>query len=98
MLTGWGVVTPGVSAITNETVTFGVTFSQRPIVLITFGGDNASAATTYGSGTAAVKIGIAQASAITTTTFLAHVRSVDGTNWAAGQTAFYQWTAIGEIA
>lgn len=97
MLTGWGVFAPGAGSIGNEAVTFGVTFAQRPIVVITFGGDHASA-TSYGSGTAAIKIAIAQASAITTTGFVAHVRSVDGTNWAAGNTVFYQWMAIGELA
>lgn len=96
-LTGWGVMTPGVAAFVSETVTFGVTFAQRPIVLISYGGD-ASTATTYGSGAATIKIGIAQAHSITTTNFVAYVRSIDSSNWGAGNTVFYQWTAIGELA
>jgi len=98
ILTGWGVITPGVTNIATETVTFGVTFTARPIVTLTFGGDAASA-TTYGSGSTNVKaLVVSQASGITTGQFTAYLRTSDGTNWAAGNTVFYQWTAIGEIA
>lgn len=97
MLTGWGVMTPGVAAQANETVTFGVTFTQRPIVVITAGGD-AVAATTYGSGGDNIKDGIVfKAHTITTTNFVAKFISRDASNFGAGNTVFYQWIAIGEI-
>ncbi len=97
-LTGWGVIVAGgaVSALA-ETVNFGVTFSQRPIVTISFGGDHASS-TTYGSGGPNIKIAVAQADQITTSGFTARINSKDGTNWATGNAIFYQWTATGEIA
>lgn len=96
MLTGWGIITPGVAASATEAVNFGVTFLQRPIVLLSSGGDHASA-TTYGSGGVNIKQQYGLAVNITTTTFNAFIRSTDGTNWAAGNTVFYQWIAIGEI-
>jgi hypothetical protein len=95
-LTGWGYIIPGVTNSAAETVTFGVTFAQRPIVLIAPGGDHATA-TTYGSGNANIKNFLTQANLITTTNFSAEVVSKDGTNWAAGNTVFYQWVAIGEV-
>lgn len=99
MLTGWGVVTPGVSSTAFETVTFGVTFLQRPIVVATYGGDHASS-TTYGAATnaTAIKLATCRAYTITTTTFRVEINTTDATNWSAGNTVFYQWTAIGEIA
>jgi hypothetical protein len=95
ILTGWGVGIPGANASITETVTFGGAFTQKPIVIVTYGGDNTSGATTYGSGSAARKSAIATATSITTTTFTAIVATRDGTNWTAGDSVFYQWTAIG---
>lgn len=97
VLTGWGVVVPGAAAFLSETVTFGVTFTQRPIVNIVFGGDNTAGTLTYGSGTPARKAAVAMASTITTTNFLARLDTKDAGNWTAGDSVFYQWTAIGEI-
>jgi len=97
MLTGWGVFTPGVANVASEIVTFGVTFSQRPIVTMTYGGDNASS-TVYGNGAVTLKIATGMATDITTTSFKATVFTRDSTNWAAGNTTFYQWMAVGEIA
>lgn len=97
MLTGWGVITPGATYYAFENVAFGVTFAAKPIVLLTPGGD-AVTSTTYGDGGAIIKIFVAEAYGITTTGFTAHIRSVDGTNWSAGNTVFYQWMAIGELA
>lgn len=95
MLTGWGVITPGVTNTASETVTFGITFLQRPIVVLTPGGDAVSAAT-YGSGNNTLQGNLAgKATAITTTSFAAYIFA--GGNWAAGNTVFYQWMAIGEI-
>lgn len=97
ILTGWGVLTPGVANSANTTITFGVTFTQRPIVVATFGGD-ANALSTYGSGTNFSKLFTgAKAVDITTTGFKVYVFTTDATNWAAGNTVFYQWMAIGEV-
>lgn len=93
--TGWGVITPGVAAVASETVTFPAAFTSAPIVILTSGGDNASL-TTYGSGGANVKDTIVgEAISVTTTQFTARLQARDNTNWAAGNTVFYQWFAIG---
>lgn len=98
ILTGWGVMTPGVSSAGQETVTFGVTFAQRPIVIVTNGGDHASA-TTYGSGGVNIKgSATGMAHTITTTNFIARCQSNDATNYGASDKVFYQWMAIGELA
>ena len=96
VLTGWGVNVPGVVATFNETVTFGVTFAQRPIVIATYGGDHATGTLTYGSGTPAAQSAHAHANTITTTSFQITVRAL--ANWDANDSVFYQWIAIGELA
>lgn len=93
--TGWGVITNNTSgnAIT-ESVSFSSVFTDRPIVLIICGGDNATLQT-YGSGGINLAAGIvAQATDITTSSFLAMMAKRDSTNFAPGYT-FYQWIAIG---
>jgi hypothetical protein len=97
ILTGWGYLTPGVSPFMNETVTFGITFTQRPIVTASYGGDTAGATSTYGSGGANVKNATCGAISITTTGFTLRGQTTDASSWAAGNTAYYQWMAIGEI-
>lgn len=95
MLTGWGVITPGVANFGSETVTFTSAFSSRPIVIITSGGD-AAAATTYGSGAINIKDAVIfTAGTITTTNFVASFKVRDASNYAAGNTVFYQWMAFG---
>lgn len=96
-LTGWGVGVPGAIASLTETVTFGVTFTQRPIVIAVFGGDNISGTLTYGAGTGARKSAFAEALAITTTSFSIIIKTNDATSWTAGDSVFYQWMATGEI-
>lgn len=97
MLSGWGVITPGASAVASEAVNFGVTFTQNPIVILTSGGDSV-AGTTYGSGGANIKDSIVpEAIGVLTTGFTARLQARDNTNWAAGNTVFYQWLAFGEI-
>lgn len=97
ILTGWGVITATATFSFNESVSFGVTFSQAPIVMAIYGGDHASSST-YGSGAATLKIALAQAGAISTTGFTVTITSRDGSNWSAGNKLFYQWLAIGELA
>jgi hypothetical protein len=97
-LTGWGVMAVTTAAAQfAETVNFGVTFLQRPIVLAQFGGDSL-AASTYGSGGNNIEAGIhCKAESITTTTFSVRIFKTTG-NYGANGNAFYQWIAIGEIA
>ena len=97
VLSGWGVMTPGAVSQNTETVTFGVTFAQRPIVVICPGGDHGSS-TTYGDGGLILNRPVAEAHTITTTNFKAQIYTVGGTNFGATQTVFYQWIAIGELA
>lgn len=96
ILTGWGVLDPGNNNSGTETVTFGITFAQRPIVLATAGGDSAATAT-YGAGGANVKIFLLEAYSITTTNFVVNATTRDGTSWTAGNKVFWQWLAIGEL-
>ena len=98
-LTGWGVFATGAAANKSETVTFGVTFAQAPIVICTYGGDDTGGATTYGAGGNEDKGPVCmKAHSVTTTTFVAQAHTADATNWDANATVFYQWVAIGEIA
>lgn len=96
VLTGWGVITPGVSGAASEAVTFGVTFLQRPIVVCTTGGD-ATSSTNYGDGGFNIKKITTEAVGILTTGFTVVMLTVDSSSWSAGNTVFYQWIAIGEI-
>lgn len=99
-LTGWGVLAVNTGASSYaETVTFGVTFSQRPIVVITSGGDALTASgSAYGTGNNTIAANIlTKAYAITTSSFTAFVGSGNNTNFGANGFAWYQWIAIGEI-
>jgi hypothetical protein len=97
ILTGNGFASAAAAQVT-ETVPFGVTFLQRPIVIATWGGDS-SGASTYGSGGNNVKgLATCKAETITTTGFDIRIRTTDGTAWAGTDVVFYQWIAIGEIA
>jgi len=92
--TGWGVIVPGASGVAQETVTFATAFTDRPIVIMTYGGD-ANSSTTYGSGAIVVNIAVTAAHTITTSNFVARCQSTGGA-WSAGNTVFYQWMAIGQ--
>lgn len=98
ILTGWGLVAYNTGAANvTDTITFGITFADRPIVVGVFGGDHASA-TTYGSGGNLVE-GLLnfKIHTITTTTAVAQVHKTSGGNFVAGN-GFYQWMAVGELA
>lgn len=98
ILTGYGLFATGATTQKTDTVTFGVTFLQAPIVTVTYAGDNISGSTTFTNITTSDKAVVtALADQITTTSFRALIRTADGTNWNASTVAFYTWTAIGEI-
>lgn len=92
---GWAYGTPGVASTINLSITFPVAFTVAPIVTATFGGDTAGATSTYGSGNANVKNAYAEAISITTTGFTIRVVTGDASNWAAGNTVYAQWIAVG---
>lgn len=95
ILTGWGVITPGVAPSGTAIITFtGGAFTNLPIINISGAGDNASSVV-YGSGGPNIKFFLTEATAITSSGFTAYVRSADGTSWGAGNTVFFTWTAIG---
>jgi hypothetical protein len=100
ILSGWGVI--AITTVANnfsETVTFGITFTQRPIVVLGCGGDSITASgSTYGTGTNAV-VGqwSAKAHTLTTTNFIAHLHTSLGANPGVNGFVFYQWVAIGEL-
>jgi len=89
---GWGYITFSSAAQGSETVTFPTAFTNRPIVVCTFGGDSVSG-TNYGDGGANISAAFAEALAVTTSGFTAVV-SLKGTTPVNGN-FFYQWTAIG---
>lgn len=96
ILTGWGVMTGSSSATNSEAVTYGITFAQRPIVLLSPGGDEAVLSSTYGNGGNSVQGVVAgKVHTITTTGFTAYVGALAA--WAAGNGQYYQWIAIGEL-
>ncbi|MDI6808161.1 MAG: hypothetical protein QME66_04150 [Candidatus Eisenbacteria bacterium] len=96
ILTGWGRVdTPGSPAVfMSETVTFGITFSTTPFVVISATGGRSSTAT---PATAYTENVFATASSIGTTSFVATVQRGDATNLQASIQYAYQWVAIGQL-
>lgn len=99
ILTGWGsTVSPGTGSTISETVTFGITFAARPIVLISYGGDQASGAASYGSGDNAVHgKATVKCYLITTTNFVAYIWAQDATGWVLNNRQYYHWAAFGEL-
>lgn len=97
MIAGWGKM-QGAAAQLTETVSFGVTFIQRPIVVAVWGGDHDTTGN-YGDGGNNIKgLATCKAEVITTTGFDIRIRTTDGTSWGADDFVFYQWFAIGELA
>lgn len=95
ILSGWGVIAGAGTAVVSETVTFGITFAARPIVVLSPGGDHASTAN-YGDGGNAIQgLTAGKAHTIATTSFVAYM-AANG-NWSASNRVFYQWIAIGEL-
>ena len=95
---GWGVVNGAVVTAINDTVTFPVSYSSRPIVTVVYGGDQIGGTAAYGNGVASRNNGFVEAITITTTGFVARIASSPSTNWAVGDFIYYQWFAIGEKA
>lgn len=95
MQSGWKYGTPGVSNVINFTVTFPNAFTNVPIVTTAYGGDTAGATTTLGAGGLNVNNAFSEgAQSVTTTGFTVRIKT-DGGNWAAGNTVYMHWIAIG---
>ena len=92
---GYGVLSPGVAANANETVTFPTAYSAIPIVLISAGGDDTAGSTSLGQGNVEANYFLTEATGLTSTNFNAVVRVANGANWAVGTTVFYHWLSIG---
>jgi hypothetical protein len=93
--TGWVCGQPGVAANINFNVTFPIVFTNVPIVIAVMGGDTAGVTSTLGAGGANVNNAIAEAISISTTGFVLRVYTPNGGNWAANNTVYAQWMAIG---
>lgn len=91
--TGWVAGQPGVAANISIVITFPVAFTNVPIVTATFGGDTTTVTATLGLGAANINNAYAEAISLTTTGFT--VRIVATSNWAANNTVYAQWVAIG---
>jgi hypothetical protein len=92
---GWGAITTTASNSQQKAVTFQTPFNSPPIVFCNFGGDASGISTTYGAGVAAFRNASGSAQGISATGFTGRVTDLDGGNWAANNTVFFQWIAIG---
>lgn len=96
-VSGWAGVMATASSAISIPVTFGVTFSEPPIVIATYGGDKASGAIAWPSGVA-VKRGYVSAHTITTTGCIITAYSSDGSNWSTSNSVYAQYVAKGAVA
>ena len=95
---GWGVINGAVATAFNDSVTFPVAYTARPVVVVAFGGDQIGGTASYGGGTPARNSAFAEATTITTTGFNVRVVAAPASNWAVGDFIYYQWYAMGEKA
>jgi len=97
ILTGWGQITGADSDLVNETVTFGITFSEVPIVLMTFvaGATTASSPDSLDDFTARGQV-TTSADTITTSNFRATLRHQTA-NFNSTYSYAYTWMAIGQL-
>mgnify|MGYP003575215467 CR=1 FL=1 len=95
---GWGAMTFGsTTSSISETVTFNTPFTERPIVMIAFGGDQPSGIEALGSGGNLIHLGVsAKAHSVALNSFVAHVFNTAGGNFNSGNIVYYHWIAIGK--
>lgn len=93
--TGWGWMQFTSSVTVNsELVSFGTSFNDKPIVVVTFGGDAGNVPAVYGTGGNNIQgPSSAKAVSITNNGFTAYVWA--NSSWSANDTVYYQWIAIG---
>lgn len=95
ILTGWGVMAVSTAtSVVSENVTFNGAFTNKPIVLIAYTGDN-TANVANGGGNIIEGSVLAKAHSILTTGFTAYIGKPNGANWGANGYVYYDWAAIG---
>lgn len=95
---GWGVIAISTAANNwSEAVTFSTAFVDKPIVILTCGGDALTASgTAYGTGANSIVGNWShKAHSITNSGFTAHLHTSSGANAGANGYVWYQWMAIG---
>jgi hypothetical protein len=92
---GWVAISTGASGNVSTTVTFPVAFSSNPLIYASYGGDTATATSTYGSGAINVKRAVGYAITPSTTTMTVGAYTTDGTAWASPNTVYVHWWAYG---
>jgi len=99
ILTGWGyVVGDGVNGIINDTVTFGITFSELPVVLVSALSYTDSAVSDINSFTGNDERLFSYTSSISTTGFTAKKRHINETVASTNNRNYgYSWIAIGQL-
>jgi len=95
ILTGWGWIEGDGSPGIVETVTFGITFDQAPIIIGNHVGKHPTE-TTYPSQTSSNSF--AQADAANTGSLRIVIRTNDSANTLVGENYFYTWIAVGELS
>lgn len=94
---GWVAGQPGVSAGIAFNITFPNPFQTVPLVIPGYGGDTSGTTATLGAGDANIKgLVTPMAGGVTTTGFILRLRTTDGTSWAASNTVYAHWIAIGD--
>lgn len=92
---GWLAWRPGAVNASNQSITFPKAYTNPPVVVVSFGGDTGTTSSTLGAGGANVNNAAAEAIAISTTGFTTRIASIGASAWAAGNTVYVQWIAIG---
>ncbi len=93
--TGWvGAVIGTASATASVAVTFPVAFTNPPIVVAIFGGDQASGTIALGNGGNSQQ-GDVSSKAVSITTTGCVLYAYAPSNWVTGNIVYWQWIAIG---
>lgn len=90
---GWIAVTPGSVSKGSQAISFPVSYTNVPIVMVNFGGDTIGATSTLGSGGANVNNCYAEAISLTVSGFT--IRYIGDGTWSGVNTIYFQWIAIG---
>jgi len=105
ILTGWGQIYGNNSQAISEAVTFGITFSEIPIITINYAGRHSSALSnlsdigTTDTGVGATQVATAQAPSTTGFTAVLKSGSINGEAASTWSTYYcvYTWIAIGKL-
>lgn len=94
---GWAAFTfSGTATNASFTITFPKAFAGVPIVVLSFGGDQASGSPALGSGGNTVKLfAAAKVTDVTSSNCKAWVYTTDNTTYVSGQVVYVHWIAIG---